>query len=171
MTTISKKVCLLGDFAVGKTSLIRRFVYNRFDETYLTTIGVHVSRKALTVPRDERLIDLALMIWDLAGENGFERVRQSYLRGAAGAVLVCDLTRADTLAGVIRSAEQVLSASPAARLVVAANKHDLANEQQLAPAQIEAVAGQIDAPLYLTSARTGDEVEALFRHLGRQLVI
>ena len=96
MKAISKKVCLLGDFAVGKTSLVRRFVLNIFEDRYLSTIGVKVSRKTVVTPGPGDLIELTLMLWDLAGSEEFDQVRASYLRGASGAVLVCDLTRPET---------------------------------------------------------------------------
>ena len=170
MKTISKKVCLLGDFAVGKTSLVRRFVYNLFSDRYVSTIGVKVSRKTVAIPRTDDVVELAIMLWDLAGSEEFNVVRASYLRGAAGAVLVCDLTRPETLDNLHTYADDLLNAGPDVRLILAANKNDLADEQQITPAQIEAVAARLSAPCYLTSAKTGDEVETLFHHLGRLLV-
>ncbi|RLC60203.1 MAG: GTP-binding protein, partial [Chloroflexota bacterium] len=97
MISIAKKVCLLGDLAVGKTSLVSRFVYNLFDDKYVSTIGVKVSRKTVIIPRAGDIVELTMMLWNLAGNEEFDRVRASYLRGAAGAVLVCDLTRPETL--------------------------------------------------------------------------
>jgi small GTP-binding protein len=170
VTTFSKKVCLLGDFAVGKTSLVRRFVYNLFNDKYISTIGVKVSRKTVAVPRDGEVVELTMMLWDLAGSEEFNQVRASYLRGAAGAVLVCDLTRPETLDSLRAYADDLLSVSPGAQLMLATNKRDLADQQQLTPAQIETVAADLNAPHYLTSAKTGDEVETLFRHLGQLLV-
>jgi small GTP-binding protein len=169
VTTISKKVCLLGDFAVGKTSLVRQFVYNRFEEQYLSTIGVHVSRKTLSVPHPDGVVDLAILLWDIAGNNGFEKVRASYIRGAAGALLVCDLTRPETLGNLMTYVGLVRSVSPQARLVIAANKCDL-SDQQLTVDQIQAMANGLDAPFYLTSAKTGTEVETIFRVLGSLMV-
>jgi len=170
VTTISKKVCLLGDFAVGKTSLVRQFVYNRFEEQYLSTIGVHVSRKTLSVPHPDGVVDLAILLWDIAGNNGFEKVRASYIRGAAGALLVCDLTRPETLGNLMTYVGLVRSVSPQARLILAANKCDLIDDQQLTTDQIEAMAHSLDAPFFLTSAKTGNEVETIFRTLGSMLV-
>ena len=173
VTTISRKVCLLGDFAVGKTSLVRRFVYNLFNDKYISTIGVKVSRKTVAVPRDRDndVVELTMMLWDLAGSEEFSRVRASYLRGVAGAILVCDLTRAETLDNLRPYADDVFNINPGARFILAANQRDLADQQQIFPAQIEAVAADLNAPYYLTSTKTGDEVETLFRHLGRLLVV
>ncbi len=89
MVSLSAKICLLGDYAVGKTSLVRRFVYNMFEDKYLSTIGVKVSRKVVAVPRGDDVVELVLMLWDLAGSEEFDSVRASYLRGAAGALVVC----------------------------------------------------------------------------------
>jgi small GTP-binding protein len=170
VATIAKKVCLLGDFAVGKTSLVRRFVYNLFDDRYISTIGVKVSRKILSLPSAEDITELSIMLWDLAGSEEFGRVRSSYLRGAAGAVLVCDLTRAATLENLQSYAENVGRVNSQPRLVVAANKRDLADQRQISAAQLDDVATSLDAPYYLTSAKTGEEVERMFRRLGQLLL-
>ncbi len=167
---VSKKVCLLGDFAVGKTSLVRRFVYDLFDDRYVSTIGVKVSRKTVAVPGGDGVTELAMLLWDLAGSEEFSRMRASYMRGAAGAVLVCDLTRPETLASLRSYVHDLSKINPQAQFILAANKRDLVDQRQLTQAEIEAVAGDFGAPHYLTSARTGDEVEALFRHLGRLLI-
>lgn len=173
----SKKVCLLGDFAVGKTSLVRRFVYSIFEDKYISTIGVKVSRKTVTIPHSKDIVELTIMLWDLAGSQEFSQVQSSYLRGAAGAVLVCDLTRAKTLDSLRGYADDLLTVSPNARLILAANKQDLIqpnsapSEHQLSEAQIEAIAAELNAPYYLTSAKTGEAVEILFRHLGRLLFV
>jgi len=169
MISIAKKVCLLGDFAVGKTSLVRRFVYNLFDDKYVSTIGVKVSRKTVIIPRAGDIVELTMMLWNLAGNEEFDRVRASYLRGAAGAVLVCDLTRPETLDSLQVYADDLLSINPNARLALAANKRDLTDQQRLTQEQIEAIAASLDAPYHLTSAKTGDEVEMLFRHPGQLL--
>ena len=170
MTTISKKVCLLGDFAVGKTSLVRRFVYSRFDDQYLSTIGVKVSRKTVVVPRQNEVVELTMMLWDLAGSQEFDHMRSSYLRGVSGAVLVCDLCRASTLDGLHIYIEELAKSNPSAQLMIAANKADLAEQYQLDSVQIEKFARTLNAPYYLTSAKQGDGVEVLFRHLGKLLV-
>lgn len=170
MTTIAKKVCLLGDFSVGKTSLVRRFVYNKFEDKYISTIGVKVSRKTVAVPTEAEVVELTMMLWDLAGSEEFDQVRVSYLRGTAGAVLVCDLTRAETLDSLQRYIQDLLDVNPAAQIILAANKNDLLDQHQVTPAQVATVAAAFSAPYYLTSAKTGDEVETLFRELGRMLV-
>jgi small GTP-binding protein len=167
---ISKKVCLVGDMAVGKTSLVRRFVYDLFDEKYMSTIGVKVSRKTQVIPRGSDVVEVHMMLWDLAGSQRFSGLRTSYLRGAAGAVLVCDLTRPRTLEGLSAYIDDVRSISPSSQFVLAANKCDLTAEQRLTQAQIEGAADGLGAPLYLTSAKTGDRVPDLFRRLAEMLI-
>ena len=87
---IQKKICMLGAFAVGKTSLVQRFVKSLFSDRYLTTVGVKIDKKIVTVGDTE----VSLVLWDLAGEDEFQSVQTSYLRGASGYLLVIDGTRA-----------------------------------------------------------------------------
>ena len=170
MKTISKKVCLLGDFAVGKTSLVRRFVYDLFDEKYISTIGVKVSRKTVAVPtEDGAVVELTMMLWDLAGSEDFSQIRGSYMRGAAGAILVCDLTRPQSLASLDGYLADLRQVSPQALVIVVANKSD-SPEQQLLLSQVQEGAARLGAKCFVTSARTGENVEDIFRHLGRTLV-
>ena len=168
--SLSKKVCLLGDFAVGKTSLVRRFVYDLFEDKYLSTIGVKVSRKVVAVPKDGATIELTIMLWDLADSKEFDSIRVSYLRGTAGAVAVCDLTRPSTIDGLYKYSHDLRAINPGAHLILAANKTDLADQRVVTDAQIEAASLDIKAPFYLTSARTGENVDEVFRHMARLLV-
>ncbi len=170
MISLSKKVCLLGDFAVGKTSLVRRFVHNLFEDKYLSTIGVKVSRKVVAVPRGDGIVELTLMLWDLAGSEEFDDIRLSYLRGAAGAVAVCDLTRPETVASLREYAQTLRRVSPQAQLILAANKVDLADQAGASAEQVRKLAAELAAPYYLTSAKNGAQVEELFRSLGRLLI-
>lgn len=171
MIALSKKVCLLGDFAVGKTSLVRRFVYNLFDDKYLSTLGVKVSRKNVVLPLRDDVVDLTLMLWDLAGSEEFNDLRASYLRGAAGGMLVCDLTRPETLESLYEYAASLRALNAAAPIVVAANKDDLREQHLLTADQVREAAHSLKAACFFTSARTGQNVEEVFRHLGRLLVL
>ncbi len=171
MKTISKKICLLGDSAVGKTSLVRRFVYSLFSDKYISTLGVKVSHKAVTVPGSNNdIVEVKIMLWDLSGNEQPNPARASYLRGASGAVLVCDLTRPKTLDNLHTYAHDLLNISPTAQLILAANKCDLIDQQQLTPVQIETVAAALNTPFYLTSAKLDEQVETIFRHLARMLI-
>ena len=172
MATITKKVCLLGDFAVGKTSLVRRYVYSIFEDRYLTTIGVRVSRKVLhladATSDDETA--LMLMLWDIAGSDVFSRMRASYLRGAGGVVLVCDLTRPETLPNLQVYLAVLRDLNMHIPLVLAANKCDLGNHIQLSTADLEDFVAPLSAPYYLTSAKDNIAVDAAFEHLGRLML-
>jgi small GTP-binding protein len=168
--TVQKKICLLGDIAVGKTSLVRRFVYDLFDETYLSTIGVKVSRKTQIIAQTDNIVEVHMMLWDLAGSQRFSGLRSSYLRGAAGAVLVCDLTRPQTLDGLSGYVDDLRTISPGSQLIVAANKRDLTAQQRLNEGQIEQAVDQFDASFCLTSAKTGEGVPDLFCRLAELLI-
>lgn len=176
METLSKKICMLGDFAVGKTSLVRRFVYDLFDDSYISTIGVKVSRKPLAVVSGDRVADLTMILWDLAGSEEFSQMRGAYLRGAAGALLVYDLTRGETLASLHTYVSQLHETNANAALVVVANKSDLAaggdSGSAIDAAALEgmALAASLDAPFLTASALTGLNVEEAFRQLGQRLV-
>lgn len=162
MKVIQKKVCLLGDFAVGKTSLVRRFIEDRFDDRYLSTIGVKISRKTISRPTH----NLNLLLWDLAGSEEYSDTQSGYLRGAAGALLVCDLTREATLPSLARYATQLRQLTPTAQLVVLANKADLTSERRIELATLQDITNQLDTQYFLTSAKTGDNVEEAFNYLA-----
>lgn len=170
MATVNKKVCMLGDFAVGKTSLVKRFVFDRFDDKYISSIGVKVSRKSMVIPRDAESVMLNMMLWDLAGSEEFSQVRASYLRGSSGAILVCDLTRPETLPNVTQYAHNLVTVSPSPSLVVVANKVDLQRSDSVTERKLAEIASQLNAPYFMTSAKTGQAVEAMFRALGQRLL-
>lgn len=162
---LQRKVCLLGSFAVGKTSLARRFVEGVFDERYLSSIGVTLSRRTVVCAD----ADVKLILWDLAGGDEFRHANQSYLRGAAGALLVCDLTRPETLDGLDTYAQQLRALTPDAQLVLLANKVDLADERAVGTQAVATVAATLDAPYWLTSAKTGRYVADAFNALAERL--
>lgn len=162
MKVIQKKVCLLGDFAVGKTSLVRQFVEGRFDDRYLSTIGVKISRKTLIRPNHQ----LNLLLWDLAGSEEYDDTESGYLRGAAGALLVCDLTREATLPSLARYAYQLRRMTPTAKLVVLANKADLADQRRIELEALHNTAVELNTRYFLTSAKTGENVEDAFAYLA-----
>ena len=162
---ITKKVCMLGGFAVGKTSLVGRFVRSIFSEKYLTTVGVKIDKKTVEVPGNS--VDLVL--WDIYGEDDYQRIRISYLRGASGLLLVADGTRRDTLEvarGLRLTARDQLGPVPA---VLVINKADLAGSWEIGPDEVDALRSQGWTVLE-TSAKTGDGVEAAFTALARMML-
>lgn len=162
---IQKKICLLGGFAVGKTSLIRRFVTNLFSDTYQTTIGVTIEKKTLRVADQ----DVTLMIWDLYGEDDFQKMRESYLRGSAGYILVADGLRRstlDTAESLHQLAQSTLGPVP---FVLIVNKVDQHKEWEIDEATLSRL--RHNGWLVLTgSAKTGDGVPDLFVQLTQKLL-
>ena len=161
---ISKKVCMLGAFAVGKTSLVRRFVESIFSDEYQTTIGVKISKRSVTVDETEVLN----MIWDIEGADDFVNIKPSHLRGASGVLLVLDGTRHRTItqAREIKSLiEKNLSDVPVLLLI---NKCDLKSEWKIPDDQAELVNG-VDA-VYYTSAKTGENVDKAFYDLSTRMM-
>lgn len=157
---IQKKICMLGAFAVGKTSLVARFVESIFLDRYLTTVGVKISKKALQVGDQE----WHLILWDLAGEDEFLQIRTSYLRGSSGYLLVVDGTRRATLDTALSIQQRVTEAVGNVPFVALLNKADLESEWEV----------QSDAMTELTqrgwswlktSAKTGIGVDEAFRML------
>ncbi len=167
------KAVLVGDKAVGKTSLIRRYVLDEFDDRYLLTLGAKVTKKVETVSVPEKSLTavLELNVWDIMGQVGFrELAKEAYFHGARGILAVVDLTRGSTLDGIgdwIRAVQDVTGPVP---LVLLANKHDLPNQATVTPARVAEVAHGLGCGSLLTSAKTGENVEAAFRQLA-QLVV
>ena len=154
MKVIQAKICLLGDFAVGKTSLVRRVVEGRFDDRYLSTIGVQISRKVLL----RQGTTLSLIMWDLAGGDTFAQAQRSYLSGARGALIVCDLTRRDTLERLSQYVDSFQKANPGAVIVFAANKADLTEAREISEDDLREASKDREG-FFLTSAKTGAGVE------------
>jgi small GTP-binding protein len=167
MSVVQKKICLLGDFAVGKTSLIRQFVEGKFDDKYLSTIGVKISRK----PLERNTHTLNLLIWDIAGGDNQNQVQATYIRGAVGALMVCDLTRAETVAALYDYQKTLHAVNPNAVVVLAGNKADLVDERAIDDEMLTKIGSDLQAKVLLTSAKTGDNVIAAFELLAQQLEV
>ncbi|HSV58445.1 MAG TPA: Rab family GTPase [Variovorax sp.] len=161
---LQKKICLLGAFGVGKTSLVRRFVDSIFSDTYLTTVGVKIDKKMLTVGSEP----MALILWDIAGEDEVSAVRVSYLRGAAGYLLVVDGTRAETLDTAVSIQARITAEIGGVPFIVLLNKADLQEEWTIPPERIEQLAAGGWVFLH-TSAKTGAGVEESFEQLAALL--
>lgn len=162
---IQKKICMLGAFAVGKTSLVGRFVTSLFSEKYLSTVGVKVDKKQVTVDGKS----LTLMLWDISGQDDFHTVQPSHLRGMSGYLLVVDGTRRATLE-VARQLQQTATESAGqVPFILLLNKFDLADQWE------------IDEPVFFklvdqgwrvvkTSAKTGEGVEQAFHMLAQAML-
>lgn len=161
---IQKKVCLLGASSVGKTSLIKQYVEGIFSEKYLTSIGVKIDKKVLQVDQT----DIQLMLWDIEGVDRYSGFQPKYLRGASAYIIVCDKTRAQSL---VEGAEiqQMIKDTVDIPGILAINKSDLEaswhwNEDELHNYQ------QSFENTFHTSAKTGDNVEAMFQCLAKLLI-
>lgn len=153
------KVCLLGDGAVGKTSLVHRYVYDAFDDKYIMSFGTKVSKK--TVEVGDAHVDL--LIWDILGQKTHESLHGAYYRGAVGAFAVCDFTRRatlDSLSTWVSGFRSVVGEKP---VVLLANKSDL--EKSFGTEEVLALASTVGAELFETSAKMGENVEAAFSRL------
>lgn len=165
-TIIQKKICLLGEFSVGKTSLVRRFVEGNFDDRYLSTIGVKISRRALARPSGQ----LNLLVWDLAGSDEFGgQIQANYLRGSSGAFIVCDLTRSETLGGFQRYVDQIRAVKLDIPLIFLGNKADLKEERAISEEELQLAAETFQSLYLLTSAKTGENVEQAFQRLAEKI--
>jgi small GTP-binding protein len=168
MKQLTTKICLLGDFSVGKTSLVRRFVESRFDESYISTIGVRVSRKTLNLAVPDPTT-LTLLIWDTAGSEPFNTIVRTYYQGSSAALLVCDLTRSETLVSLGTYIHEFQSINPGVPFVIIGNKTDLVGQRTIPDELIHATATTYGAPWFLGSAKTGDGVEQAFQALGIEI--
>jgi len=158
---IQKKVCMVGVFGTGKTSLVQRFVSSMFSERYLSTVGVKIDRKPLEVDGTA----LTLMLWDLAGRDGQEDITPSYLRGAHAILYVADGTRKETWEQLAELRALAREAAGEVPELLALNKSDLVDRWALGPAEERALADSWE--LLRTSAKTGMGVEEAFQRLGR----
>ena len=166
---MAKKVMVIGDPAVGKTSLIKRYVQDVFDDRYLNTIGAKVMKKELGVNRPDtgEIVDLKLILWDIAGQETYEIVKKAYYRGASGAIVVCDSTRKETMDHLHRWIENLFDVSDVIPMVIIINKIDLDEEAQFNEEQVLEEYAPYGAAVFMTSAKTGENVERIFHELGK----
>lgn len=155
------KVCLIGATAVGKSSLVARYVSSIFSEAYRTTIGVKIESRV--VQRDGRTLELVL--WDMSGEDEFQNVQASYLRGASGYFLVVDGTRRETLDVALTLSERVKDVVGQVPSVVICNKADLVASWEITPRELEAFKEK-GWPVVDASAKTGVGVDHAFETLA-----
>jgi len=162
---IQKKICLLGAFAVGKTSLVARYVKSIYSDQYLTTVGVKVDKKVISL--DDR--EVTLIVWDLAGEDEFQKVQMSYLRGASGYLLVADGTRGNTLETARMLSQRTADTVGDIPFILLINKLDLADEWEVEERSIEECRAG-GWTVIKTSARTGEGVEESFARLAELML-
>lgn len=162
---LNKKVCMLGSYAVGKTALVQRYVHSIFADRYLSTVGVKISKKVVSLGGRE----LILVLWDLEGKDDYVDVKVNYLRGSMGFFVVADGTRGETLdvALSLRTlALDLIGPVPHALLV---NKVDLLPSWEVSEAQLQTVAEQ-GIPVFKTSAKLGLAVDEAFTSLAAAML-
>jgi hypothetical protein len=163
---LQKKICMLGSFSVGKTSLVRRFVESIFSEAYQTSIGVKVDKKVVRA-NDE---DVTLVLWDIHGEDVYQKIRMSYLRGMSGYLLVIDGTRRQTLDDALALNERVVQEAGKVPAILVFNKSDLADKWEIDSTR-ESELTAAGWNIVRTSAKTGDSVEDVFSKLAAAMLI
>lgn len=172
MGLLKQKICLLGTFAVGKTSLVERFVHDRFDEKYLTTVGISVSQKLMPPIQNrhgDRTDQYMFLIWDIAGLEKFDPMVTNYFRGAAGALAVADLTRPETIDNLGPICKKFMAVNPHAALVTIGNKLDLFKDDEATHSGLKNLASVYSAEVVLTSAKSGHGIEAAFNSLCQRI--
>ncbi len=159
---------MLGSFGVGKTSLVRRFVYNKFDEKYLTTIGVQVSHKVLEpiIRADKSRVIVKVILWDLAHIDKMTDIVRNYFRGSHGGIVVFDLTRPATFEGYNMYINGFKEICPKSQMIFVGNKTDLLMDDTESVKTFTELAQVHKVPYFYTSAKTGENVEKAFYHLG-----
>jgi len=162
---LQKKICMLGSFAVGKTSLVQRFVKSIYSEVYQTTVGVKVDRKDVQVNGT----DLTLMLWDIYGEDDYQKMRWTYLRGAHGYLLVADGTRKATLDKAFDLEQRVREEVGLMPFVFVLNKCDLVQDWVVDSA-LDAQIAEKGWSILRSSAKTGESVEEAFSLLARKML-
>jgi hypothetical protein len=157
---LQKKICMLGSFSVGKTSLVRRFVESIFSDVYQTSIGVKVDKKVVRAGEEE----VNLVLWDIHGEDVYQKIRLAYLRGMSGYLLVVDGTRRRTLDDALALNERVIQEAGKVPAVLVFNKSDLREKWEIDAAR-ESELTAAGWNIIRTSAKTGDSVEEVFSKL------
>lgn len=170
---VTAKICLVGDSAVGKTSLTKRYVFDEFDDRYLTTLGTKVTKREMVLhyPEQGYEVDVKLLIFDIIGEKGFRRLlRDAYFQGATGLMAVCDVTRGETLDSLddwARNACEVIGKVP---IHLMANKTDLKDDIVVSESEINKASRALESPYDFTSAKTGENVEKVFKFITQRMV-
>ena len=156
---------MLGAFAVGKTSLVQKYVHSIFSDKYHTTVGVKIEKIQVKIED----VDVDLIIWDLHGEDEFQHVQISYLKGSSGLVYVVDGTRKTTLATALNLKEIAEKTIGKVPFLIIINKQDLKDQWEMDASTLEDIR-QEGAMVIQTSAKTGEEVKKAFQLLTKKML-
>ncbi len=172
VSEIKRKIVLIGDWGVGKTSLIKKYVFDQFDDDYITTLGTKVTKKRIKYKiSEEKIIDMNLMIWDVMGQRDFKKIQLMSFKNANGALIVCDVTRTETLESLGTWRSDLYEVTGEIPIIILANKSDLKNEVKFTFDDLSEVAGKLNLPFYFTSAKTGENVNNAFINIGKKLFL
>lgn len=170
---LKMKICLVGNREVGKTSLIRRYVFDEFQYKYVSTLGTKITKKKLELVLPERDLryDIDMIIWDIMGQVGFRStLKEAYFYGAHGTLAVADCTVEVTLHDLHSWLEGVYTVNNRIPVVVMANKADLKDSIVLEEDEVKKLADGYNSPYYFTSAKTGENVENAFKEIARIII-
>ncbi|TXT66160.1 MAG: Small GTP-binding domain protein [Promethearchaeota archaeon] len=162
------KLILAGDGAVGKTSMVHRFVEGKFESNYKATIGVSIMKKECEFPGLDTSVRFVL--WDLAGQTQFRRVRKTYLKNAEAGIVVYDVTRKATFENIKDWYEDIKSSAPAISLILVGNKNDLVDQKEVSHEEGQQLADSLGVSYIETSAKTGENIEDAFRMLALEQI-
>lgn len=162
---IKKKIVMLGSFAVGKTSLVQRFVNSIFSGKYQTTIGVKIDQKTVYIDNTE----VNLLLWDIHGEDDYQKVKPTYIMGSSGCFIVIDGTRKATLEIGYELIETVKKNAPNSVILVLINKSDLKDEWDIIEDDIISLRSK-GYEVIETSAKTSEAVELAFNKISRLML-
>lgn len=164
---VKAKLCLVGETGVGKTSLVRRFVTDTFDDKYIPTVGTKITKKSMDVIWRGREAVLDMTVWDIMGEHGFRQLlKEAYFQGTQGLIAVCDLTRQDTLFDLTNWINLSIKQAGDVPICFIGNKLDRRQDISVEEDELSRLASIHKAPYYLASAKTGENVESAFRSLS-----
>ena len=168
---IKVKLCILGDWGVGKTSLIRRYVLDKYDDKYLATFGTKVSKKRIKFKKSEdSVIDLNMQIWDVMGQKEFNSIHKLAYQGTKAALIVCDVTRPETLYNTCFWRLDLFKITRKVPIIILANKSDLNGQSKITKDDLKEVSEDIKAPCFFTSAKTGENVNDAFKTIGKKVI-
>ncbi len=167
------KICMIGDSGVGKTSLVRRYVMDYFDDKYIVTLGTKITKKSILL-RETPLgtpLEITLTIWDIMGQESFrELLKESYFYGANGLLAVTDMTEPGTLVSIHRWIKLASGVAGKVPVHLVANKVDLENKITVLPEDVEATAKEVGGTFDFTSAKSGDHVEESFQSVAASII-